>query len=98
MPLEQIVVQTAHAGMEMVRRGYLPSHYDHPNLVVIGIDNEPKLHRTLDKIRTGGVECIPFHESDRSDELTAFATEPVVGERRQMFRRYNCFRAPAGFV
>jgi hypothetical protein len=94
LPFEQIVVQTAHAGMEMIRRGFLPTHLDHPNLVVVGIDHEDKLHRTLHKIKQSGVECIPFIEPDRNDELTAFATEPIQGERRHLFRRYNCLRVP----
>ncbi len=81
--------------MEMVRQGFLPSHLDHPNLVVVGIDNEAKLHRTLQKILEQGVRCVPFIEPDRDDEMTAFATEPIFSDRRHLFRRFNCFRVPS---
>jgi hypothetical protein len=72
LPVEQIVVQTAHAGIELARKGLIPQHLDHPHLVVVGIDHEQKLHRTLEKIRGLGVECVPFIEPDRDNQLTGF--------------------------
>lgn len=100
LPFEQIVVQTAHAGIELARKGLIPSHLDHPHLVVVGIDHEQKLHRTLEKIQGLGVKCVPFHEPDQDNQLTAFATEPIFMDRRHLFRRFNCLRVPAvsGFL
>lgn len=96
LPSEQIVVQTAHACIELARKGLIPSHLDHPHLVVVGIDHEPKLNRTLEKIRNSGVECIPFYEPDKNNQLTAFATVPIFEDRRHLFRRFNCLRMSSG--
>lgn len=94
LPAEQIVVQTAHAGIELTRQGLIPSHYDHPHLVVIGIDHEEKLRSIFSKIEQNGVRCIPFIEPDFDNEMTAFATEPILEDRRHLFRRFNCLRLP----
>lgn len=92
MPTEQIVVQTIHAGIELTRKGLIPAHYDHPHLVVIGVDHEQKLFTTLSKLEQSGVNIIPFFEPDRNNEMTAFATEPILEDRRHLFRRFNCLR------
>jgi hypothetical protein len=60
--------------------------------VVIGIDHEEKLRRTLSKMEQSGIRCIPFIEPDQNNEMTAFATEPIQGDRRHLFRRFNCLR------
>jgi hypothetical protein len=98
LPFEQIIVQAAHAALELGRQGLSPTSLDHPHLVLVGIDHEAKLRRTLAKIQNQGVTCVPFYEADRDNEMTAFATEPIFEDRRHIFRRFNCYKVPAGFT
>ena len=94
LPFSQIVVQACHAAIEAAP--LISSDLDHPHLVVFGIKNEQHLQKALNRLRVEGVECRPFVEPDRGNELTAFATEPIFSERRHLFRRYNCLSS--GFV
>lgn len=60
--------------------------------MVVGIDNEAKLHKTLDKVRELGFRCFPFFEADLDNQLTAFATEPVFEPDRAKLRRFNLLK------
>lgn len=91
-------MQAAHAAYEAAS---LHSHHlDHPHFVLLGIRNEPQLHRALKRIQSAGITLKPFHESDRDGELTAFATQPVFEHQRSIFRQYNCLKDDmlSGFV
>jgi hypothetical protein len=33
-----------------------------------------------------------FYESDRDNELTSIATEPISGEKRSIFKKFNCLK------
>lgn len=58
--------------------------------MLIGVRNEDQLRRALERTENLGIDVRPFHEADRDDELTAFATQPVFEHQRHLFRRYNC--------
>ena len=94
MPLPQQIVQSCHAVLE-AGKSLLPSNYLHPHLVVIGIPDERQLFQCLDRMRRLNVPFRAFHEPDRQNELTAIATGPIVGEQRQIFRRFRCLEQPA---
>lgn len=82
----QIAVQAAHAAIE-VAKSSLGSILEHPSVILCGVDNESKLQQQLDFYQENGVICKPFYESDLDNQLTAFATEPVYGEKRKLFKR-----------
>ncbi len=90
MPPTQIAVQACHSSIEAAR--YFDARCEHPYLVLVGISNEEKLHRCLEKIRSQGIVCYPFYESDLDGELTAFATEPISADQKHIFKRFQLLK------
>lgn len=41
------------------------------------------------KLDAAGIRFREFREPDRNNEITALATEPIYGERRQFFSQFN---------
>jgi hypothetical protein len=77
--------------MEAIRHYPLPVEVI-PNLVVFGISNEKKLICVQEKLNTLGVKFRTFVEPDRDNEITALATEPVNGEVRKIFKKYQLLK------
>lgn len=99
LPPSQIVVQTAHATIEATRT-YIspaescgqPGEWQHPNLVVCGVESETKLLTEWKRVVESGIRTKIFHEADRNNEATAFATEIISGEGRKLFRKYQLLK------
>lgn len=87
MSPSQIAVQSAHAAFEAASLS--SPELDHPHFVLLGFRNEKELLKALDRVQSE-FKVKPFYESDRNDELTAFATQPIFEDQRSFFRRYNC--------
>ncbi len=81
------VVQACHAAIEAARAFLSPST-THPSVIVCGVRDERRLYRCLDRLRAAGIRCQPFHEPDRANELTAIATEPLYGARRDLVSHF----------
>ena len=98
----QQVVQVIHAILECSRNSLIPSDGEHPYVVVLGVRNEEQLINALRRISGFGIKCKPFFESDLDGQMTAFATEPVSGDSRRHFQKYQCLReidcVPGGVV
>jgi hypothetical protein len=77
------VVQACHAAIEAAR-AFLSPPEQHPSVIVCGVRDERRLYRCLDRLRAAGIRCRPFHEPDLGNELTAVATEPLCGDRREL--------------
>jgi hypothetical protein len=88
LPHGQRVVQASHACIECAK-AFLDSNLEHPHLVVIGVNDESKLHKAAIKLDNHGIRYKTFIEPDRNDEATAIATEPIWGEAREIFRNYT---------
>ena len=87
----QIAVQACHAVIEAAPK--ISSDREHPHLVLIGVRSELQLVNAHRRLSALGVRCSqPFCEPDMGDQLTAFATEPVSGDSRQLFKNYQCLR------
>ncbi len=86
------MVQASHACIEATK-AFLPHNLEHPNLVVIGVENEPELVRCAEKLDDLGVRFHLFVEPDKNNEFTALATEPVSGKTRRVFRDYQLLQA-----
>jgi len=93
LSVAQVAIQTAHAAIE-VARSLISPDLDHPSVVLCGIDNEFKLKKELERYQGMGIICKPFHEADLGGQLTAFATEPIFGENRRIFKRLQLFKQP----
>ena len=83
------MVQVGHALIESEKN--FPYEGEHPYVIVLGTNTEESLKNALAKVEAEGIKCVPFHEPDRDDELTAFATQPLQ-DRPKLFRRYNLLR------
>lgn len=90
---EQITVQACHAAIEAAP--LIPPDLDHPHLVVCGVNSETHLEQAAYRLEKAGIRYRPFREADIDDQLTAIATEPIFGEDRRHFKKYNCLKMPA---
>jgi hypothetical protein len=86
LPASQIVVQASHAAID-ASRYFLRKEEEHPHLIVCQAKDELGLLKERQKIANLGIEVTTFYESDRNGEATAFATEIIEEEDRDVFRR-----------
>jgi hypothetical protein len=86
----QQVVQACHAAIEAAT--LLSPGDDHPHLVVLGVKSELQLRNALRRLTQYGICCKPFYEDDLGNQLTSFATQPISGDSRQLFKNYQCLR------
>jgi hypothetical protein len=84
------VVQTAHAVIEA--SPLLSIGENHPHLVVFGVKSELQLYNALNRLTKNGICCKPFYESDMGNQLTSFATQPISGDNRNLFKNYQCLK------
>lgn len=62
------------------------------NFVGIGVPNESKLWESLAHMALNGVEYVAFKEPDMGDELTAVASLPIAGMKRDAFKKFDTLR------
>lgn len=84
---QQQAVQAAHATLEAGR--HISPSREHPHLVLLGVRSEAQLENALRKLKAQGIDCHEFREADLDDQLTAFCTEPISGDARRHFKRFN---------
>ena len=65
---------------------------EHPSVIILGVKNEVKLHQIRQFLIENDVQHAHFYEPDIGDELTAVATQPIFGERRRLFRKFQLVR------
>jgi hypothetical protein len=88
----QQAVQSCHAAIEAANAFKLDHLPDHPSVIICSAKNEQKLHSIRKYLIENGIQHAHFYESDLDDQLTALATEPVHGERRQLFRKFQLLK------
>lgn len=54
--------------------------------------NEAKLHKIRQYLVQNNIQHAHFYEPDIGNELTALATEPITGERRRLFRKFQLLK------
>ena len=69
-----------------------PGKIDTLHLVVVQVKHLGELERSLERVRSWGIDCHPFYESDIDNELTSFATAVVPAEQRRQFKRFQLWR------
>ncbi len=92
LPLPYAAVQACHAAIEVARNNLIPNHFDHPHLVLLGIQNLAKLQVCQNYLDSIGVQYKSFYEVDLDGELTAIATEPVPENLRKHFRKFQLLK------
>lgn len=86
----QAAVQACHAVLEAGRSSLLEA-VQHPHLVLCGVRNESALAKSLNRIKDAGIACQEFKEPDIGNQLTAFATKPVSGDSRRLFKSFKLY-------
>lgn len=87
----QQAVQAGHAAIEATR-AYLKTDDEHPSLILCSMKGEAQLRRAADDIENQGIRIKRFFEPDIGNQMTAFATEPLSGEQRKLFRKFQLIK------
>lgn len=88
----QQAVQACHASIEAAKAFSLEDLHEHPSVIILSIKNESKLHEIRNYLIDNGIQHVHFYEPDIDDQLTALATEPIFGDRRRLFRKFQLLR------
>jgi hypothetical protein len=83
----QKAVQSCHASIEAARAFHKPGDV-HPSVIICEVKSEDKLKMVMSQIE-GQVRFKAFQEPDIGNQFTAFATEPLLGNKRDLFRRFQ---------
>lgn len=83
----QKAVQSIHAAIEATRQ--LDSKVEHPHLVLLVAKNENKLKKIQNELDKEGFQTYNFYESDRNNEMTAFAVGYIEDSQRERFKKYQ---------
>ena len=92
LPPAQRAVQAAHALLEASRGGIVPHDKPHPHLVICGVRGTPRLLDAGERLRSAGIRFRVFAEPDLGNAPTALATEPVDGDKRAYFRKFQLLK------
>lgn len=87
LPNAQKAVQSAHACIEATR-DYLKKTDEHPSVIICEVKSENKLKMVMEELR-GKINFKAFREPDIGNQFTAIASEPIYGEKRDLFKRFQ---------
>ena len=85
----QQAVQSCHACIEAAKAFSVDRLETHPSVIILSAKNEQRLHRVRKYLVDQGVRHVHFYEPDIGHELTAIATEPIRGAKREAFKKYQ---------
>ncbi len=89
LPVPQYTVQGGHAIWEQAK-----GQSQHPSFVVLGVENEFALQQAMAYLIDNNVQFKIFREpmEPYNNSITAIATEPLEGERRQLLRHFQLLK------
>lgn len=91
LPIEQIIVQTAHAALESGIHLKHDKDNEPSSLIVLQVKSQKELEKSHARIESLGIETIKFFEPDWDYGFTSFATPPITSENRHLFKKYRLF-------
>lgn len=83
----QKAVQSCHACIE-VARNHIGKDSDHPSVIICEVKSEDKLKMVMKEL-DGKVNYKAFQEPDIGNQYTAIASEPLYGDQRKAFARFQ---------
>ncbi len=100
LSLEQQSVQAIHASIETARLlgNDKEEKWEHPHLVLCGVENENALKNTIQRLVKNNIPFSYFVEPDLNNEITAIATFPLRGEKRDVMSRYQLLSFDKSFI
>jgi hypothetical protein len=69
----------------------------HPHFCLCAVENESELKAELSKIQSSGIKAVAWQEPDRNNELTAWASEPVKGPNRLLFKHLKTLKVKGAY-
>lgn len=91
IPVEQQMVQAAHAALEAGLK--FPYQTEEPSsLIVIGVKSQNQLEKARQKVEGFVVKTELFFEPSWDYGNTAFGTEAVTEDQRHHFRRFQLWK------
>lgn len=91
LPQEHLLVQSCHAIQKLTAiRGI--SEELTPNIIAIGVRDQPALERVLLKLKQFQLPHYAWHEPDNDFGFTAIAVGPLGAEEREPLMRYQLYR------
>ena len=85
-------MQSCHSILECAKAFDIERLSDHPSVIILSAKDERRLHRVRKYLIEQGIQHVHFYEPDMDHALTALATEPIFGERRSLFGKYQLLR------
>lgn len=79
-------VQGSHALLELSQKFTFKYH---PSLVYLVVKSEFKLKKVIQELIDNNIDFCLFREPTMNNEITAVATEPIYGSKREIFKRYQ---------
>jgi len=73
----------------MARDGLVPEKTEPPHLVLCGAPDEETFNKLMLPVANAGIRYRSFVEAGM---LTAIVTEPVSGENRKLFKKWQCLK------
>lgn len=86
------IAQACHAALEAGRLFKNPSERIN-HLIVLSVKDKAQLNKFNRKANKAGIRTEMFFEPDWNMGNTAFATEPIQGDARQLFSSLSLWRA-----
>lgn len=72
---------------------FLPNYNkEHPHLVVCEVKTEDHLKKAIENLNNTNIQYKIFREPDIGNEITAIATEPLIGENRKFFKKFQLLK------
>lgn len=91
LPLEQQMVQAAHAAAEAGRLHYRAEH-GVASLIVLAVPNKDALYRAATQLEALGIEHELFFEPDWKMGHSALGTRPLLDAERPLLRGYPLWK------
>ena len=86
------MVQSSHACIESCKSFDFSSLKDHPSVILCGVKSQTQLETVQKRLQEQNIRFVSFHEPDIDDQLTSIATEPIFGDDRKFFRKYQLLK------
>ena len=90
LALEQQAVQSVHATAEAVKHLY--NSVNHLHTVLLHVENERELIKAMQYLDSKGIRYRHFIDPDLNNELTAVATECILGSKRKVMKDFKLLK------
>ena len=92
LPLSQQIVQSNHASLEAGIKFGSDNIEEPSSLILISVKNKAQLEKALEDLKTKEIKTVSFYEPDWDYGFTAFATEPLTIDKKQLLKMYQLWK------